>query len=135
VNQSTWVGTCTAAPSSPPSHRPPPFSPRYPGAGQSFSGAAILEQQNDDALDELAAKVAMLKGVTTGIHEEVTSQNAFLDNFGGAMGKTSDLLSNVTGQISTMLRSGSNKHMCYLILFAFFIFMLVYFMIRSSLNK
>ena len=158
---------------------------RYPGAGQAFNGAAILEQQNDDALDELAGKVAMLKGVrwsfaahlstlpaarassqasllragtvrdavagapthrlhthppsrvqiTTGIHEEVRSQNSFLDSFSAGMENTSGMLTSVTGKIGTMLRSGSNKHMCYLILFAFFIFVLVYLMIRHSLNK
>ena len=63
------------------------------------------------------------------------SQNSFLDSFSAGMENTSGMLTSVTGKIGTMLRSGSNKHMCYLILFAFFIFVLVYLMIRHSLNK
>ena len=55
-------------------------------------------------------------------------QNSMLDGMGSTLGSTTDLITNTIGKIGVMVSSGGSKHMCYLIAFVVFFFLMLYFM-------
>ncbi|KNC78420.1 hypothetical protein SARC_09154, partial [Sphaeroforma arctica JP610] len=84
----------------------------------------ILEQDNDSLVLDLSNKIDALKSLTTGIGEEVRSQNKFLDgmqeNFAGA----SDLLGGAMKRLQVVAAKGGGL-MCYLMLFVLFVMLVM----------
>eukprot|EP00475_Leptophrys_vorax_P017401 TRINITY_DN24070_c0_g1_i3.p1 TRINITY_DN24070_c0_g1~~TRINITY_DN24070_c0_g1_i3.p1 ORF type:complete len:163 (+),score=31.91 TRINITY_DN24070_c0_g1_i3:203-691(+) len=118
-----------------------------------------IEQQNNDYAAQLSERVNALKGLTIDIGEEVKQQNRMLDGMvnplcfiffcfcifvliffvcGELLMKQSDFgsagqfLSSTMKKLSDMMSSGGSKNMCYLALAAFFIFVLLYFLIARK---
>ena len=85
---------------------------------------------NDDEIDEIRAKVSLLKSLTLDIGEEVRSQNkefASVDNdFDSVWGK----LSNSMSRVKALQSARHGRLYMYLILFSLFVFFIVYVMIR-----
>eukprot|EP00462_Mataza_sp_D1_P021297 CAMPEP_0175139692 /NCGR_PEP_ID=MMETSP0087-20121206/11052_1 /TAXON_ID=136419 /ORGANISM="Unknown Unknown, Strain D1" /LENGTH=119 /DNA_ID=CAMNT_0016422747 /DNA_START=71 /DNA_END=427 /DNA_ORIENTATION=- len=86
----------------------------------------LMEEQNNEAIGMLSSKVDMLKQLSIDIGKETSSQNKFLDEMDNEMGSTSNLMAGTMKQLNTMLKSGGSKHMCYLVVFIFFFFLLVW---------
>jgi len=103
--------------------------------GRNNTNANILEQQNNERINELSDHVARLKGLTIDIGNEVREQNSLLDNMGDGFSSTRDLLQGSLGRISTMLETTGGKHMCYLVGFAVFTMLLLYFLMRRGLSS
>lgn len=91
----------------------------------------LLEQENNEAINQLSSKVDMLKSLSIDIGREAKSQNRFLDEMDNEMGSASNLMSGTMKQLGDMMNSGGSKHMCYLVVFIFAFFLLVYWMIRG----
>ena len=96
------------------------------------TNANILEQQNNERMNELADHVALLKGLTIEIGNEVREQNSLLDNMNDGFTNTRDLLQNSLRRIGTMLEQGGTKHMCYMVLFCVGVMMLLWWLMSSS---
>ncbi|KAJ7351041.1 BET1-like protein [Desmophyllum pertusum] len=77
----------------------------------------MLETENNQMVDELAAKVSRLKGIAIDIESESKQQNKYLDGMGDEFGSSSGLLSGSAARLSQMISSGrsNRKVMCYLI--------------------
>ena len=96
------------------------------------SNRRMLEQQNDEKHDVLADQVRRLKEMTIEIGEEVDEQNRILDGMGGQITGVSGMLHGTLGKLGTMLQSGGNQHMLYLIGFVVFSFMIIYYMMTHK---
>lgn len=94
--------------------------------------ANIMEQQNNDRINQLSDQVALLKGLTIDIGNEVREQNSLLDQMGDGFASTGDLLAGSLRKIGTMLESGGAKHMCYMVGFIVAVFVLLYMLMKSG---
>ena len=100
------------------------------GGGRSAreTNAGIMEQQNNERISELSEQVAMLKGLTIDIGNEVREQNSLLDSMQDGFMSTQDMLAGSLRRIGTMLESGGAKHMCYMVAFVVFVMVFLYWL-------
>ena len=98
------------------------------GGFRNDTNANILEQQNNERINLLSDQVARLKGLTIDIGNEVREQNSLLDNMGDGFLNTRDLLQGSLRRIGTMLESGGTKHMCYMVAFAVFVMVFLWWL-------
>ena len=98
------------------------------GRGGRDANNQILEQQNNERINELSQHVARLKGLTMDIGQEVQEQNSLLDSMGDGFSNTRDLLQNSLVRIGTMLEEGGSKHMCYMVGFAVFVMVFLWWL-------
>jgi hypothetical protein len=64
------------------------------------------------------------------IDGELRSQRRILDDLEHALNDASSLVRRAIRQVKQLSDSASSRHMCYLVLFIFVIFFLLYIMIR-----
>ena len=103
-----------------------------PSSSINDTNANIMEQQNNERMNELASHVALLKGLTIEIGNEVREQNSLLDNMNDGFSNTRDMLQNSLRRIGSMLEQGGTKHMCYMVLFCVGVMMLLWWLMSSS---
>ncbi|KAL7071979.1 hypothetical protein ACQ4LE_008431 [Meloidogyne hapla] len=104
-----------------------------PGPSSSINmngGYNILEQQNDEMAEELASKVSQLKRVTIAIGEDVREQNRLLNEMDTKFETTRGLLGSTMKKLGIVSKAGGRNVLCYLVLFCFFIFLVIYFLMR-----
>jgi blocked-early-in-transport protein 1 len=102
------------------------------GLSASDANSNILESQNNERITMLSDQVSRLKGLTIDIGNEVREQNSLLENMGDGFQNTRDLLGNSLRRIGTMLESGGAKHMCYMVLFAVFVMLFLWWLMSYS---
>merc|ERR1712038_432949 len=108
------------------------YDPERGGLSASEMNSNIMEQQNNDKIDQLSDQVALLKGLTIDIGNEVREQNSLLDQMGDGFASTGDLLAGSLRKIGTMLESGGAKHMCYMVGFIVAVIVLLYMLMKSG---
>ncbi|KAJ0402548.1 hypothetical protein P43SY_000811 [Pythium insidiosum] len=91
----------------------------------------LLEEQNDEQISHLSLQISQLKSLSTSIHAEVVDQNKYLDSMGKDFDNTEGLLGGTMKRLGIMRDQGGSKHMLYLIGFVVFVFVLLYYTIRS----
>ncbi|TYZ65056.1 hypothetical protein PybrP1_004508 [[Pythium] brassicae (nom. inval.)] len=104
------------------------------GGGAADSGEQakrLLEEQNDEQISHLSLQISQLKQLSTSIHSEVVSQNKYLDGMGKDFDNTEGLLGGTMKKLGAMMEQGGSKHMLYLVGFVVFVFVLLYYTIRS----
>merc|ERR1712038_1007150 len=106
------------------------YDPERGGLSAADMNSGIMEQQNNERISELSEQVAMLKGLTIDIGNEVREQNAYLDQMGDGFSNVGDLLSGSLKKIGTMLQSGGAKHMCYMVGFVVAVMVLLYWLMK-----
>jgi blocked-early-in-transport protein 1 len=92
---------------------------------------SLMEQQNDLRWMELGERVDMLKSLSVDINQEVKEQNSLLDAMGTSFSDVSSLFTSTIGKLGNMLGASSSQHMCYLVFFVVFVFLLLYMMMRK----
>jgi len=92
----------------------------------------LLEEQNDQYTNELQQKVSALKSITIDMRGELMRQNKDLDGMRFDMDTAKDFFKHTISKIDTMVKSGGCGMMCYITLFIFVVFFLVYWMLRFS---
>lgn len=102
------------------------------GSNQRASGQPpdLLEQENERLADELSGKIGALKSLTIDIGHEVRYQDKLLRGIDDDMDRTGGFLSNTMARVVRLGRNGHQKYMCYIFLFALFVFLLLYFVIK-----
>ncbi|KAF4685466.1 hypothetical protein FOZ60_006534 [Perkinsus olseni] len=105
------------------------FGNRYSGSREmqprGGASAQVLEQQNDEYLDELDARVRAVKEVAHGIGREARESNNILNGMGGQFDKAGNMLKGTMAKLQNMVDSGSGRSMIYLALFVVAMFMLM----------
>lgn len=90
----------------------------------------MMESQNDELTNRLSEKVNLLKQLSIDIGVEVKEQNKMLDEMDVDFESTQGFMKKTLGGMTQMLNTGGSKHMCYLVLFIFALFILVYWLVR-----
>jgi hypothetical protein len=86
-----------------------------------------LERQNDEHVDKLHEKAAMLKHLTLNLGDEIVESNKFLDSMNTTFGSTEGLLEGASRRLRDLRRSGNGRLWCYLTGFLCFFFFVIYF--------
>lgn len=89
----------------------------------------VLEEDNDRLISDLEQKVAALKGATTGIHEEVSSQNRLLGGMADDFAKADNLMSGTLRRLDSLITSaGGSSHMCLIVVFMLALLILLWWL-------
>ncbi|KRX22544.1 DNA methyltransferase 1-associated protein 1 [Trichinella nelsoni] len=91
----------------------------FPGHTNVNMSKTYLESDNDQLVDQLKNKVSKLKTLTIDIGDEVRRQNKDLSNLDDHFEANRNVLESTMRRLGIISRSGSNRFLCYLILFAF----------------
>lgn len=90
----------------------------------------LIEEENEQLTQELQGKIGALKSLTIDIGHEVRYQDKLLRGIDEDMDRTGGFLSNTMNRVIRLGRNGHQKYMCYMFLFALFVFLLLYFVIK-----
>ncbi|KAI3661574.1 hypothetical protein MP638_007062 [Amoeboaphelidium occidentale] len=111
------------------SSRPPNLTNR---ADTQMESMRHMERQNDDEVNLLSNQVGTLKSLALQINTEVEDQNRFLGGMSQDFGRTQNALSSTMNRLQKMMKTQNGKYTCYMIIFIIFVFMVLYFMIKTS---
>lgn len=89
-----------------------------------------IEEENQRLTEELQGKIGALKSLTIDIGHEVRYQDKLLRGIDDDMDRTGGFLSNTMNRVVRLGRNGHQKYMLYMFLFALFVFLLLYFVIK-----
>ncbi|XP_063042021.1 BET1 homolog [Engraulis encrasicolus] len=94
------------------------------------SGYSVHEEENEHLQEGLRAKVNALKHLSIDIGTEVKYQNKMLTDMDSDFDSTGGLLGSTMGRLKLLSRGSQTKLFCYLLLFALFVFTILYWVIR-----
>ncbi|CAM9965253.1 unnamed protein product, partial [Sphacelaria rigidula] len=80
-------------------------------------------------------QVSRLKNLTIDIGQEVRSQNELIDGMEGQMFDAGGLLGGTLRRINTMMAKGGSRHMCYLVAFIVFVFIVIWYILKHSTSR
>lgn len=106
------------------------YQPLSQSANQPSTSHDMLEDENERMAEELKGKVTALKSLTIDIGNEVRYQDKLLRGIDDDMDRTGGFLSNTMSRVVRLGKSGHQKYMCYMFLFALFVFLLLYLVIK-----
>jgi hypothetical protein len=86
----------------------------------------LLEEQNNKKTTALADSIEKLKMLSIDIKTETEEQNKLLGDMSGQMSTASTMLSDTMGSLGTMLSSGENKQVLFIIVAVVTMFVLIY---------
>ncbi|XP_031624408.1 BET1 homolog [Contarinia nasturtii] len=89
-----------------------------------------VENENQRLTEELQAKIGVLNSLAIDIGHEVRYQDKLLRGIDDDMDRTGGFLSNTMNRVTRLGRNGHQKFMLYIFLFALFVFLLLYFVIK-----
>ncbi|CAF0999846.1 unnamed protein product [Adineta steineri] len=91
---------------------------------------SYIEEQNEQRTELLNSKVNQLKHLAVQIGDETKLQNKYLQELHDNMDNTGSLLGQARRRVLNLARSGGWKIYLYLLLFALFVFLVIYFLIK-----
>jgi len=92
----------------------------------------LLEKDNDKKLEDLAHIVSVIKDRSRDIEIGIDQSNKNLGHLDKEMGDVQGLIGGAMHRLSNLTQQGGSRHMCYLVLFIVFVFILVYFIITRT---
>lgn len=105
-------------------------TPNGASSRQPLLGAEYVDQQNDQATEELSLKVRQLGGIAIDLGDEVRRQNAELSGMHDEFESSHNVLVASMRRLGIISKSGGNRFLCYLILFSFAVFLVIYFLMK-----
>ncbi|KAJ2783646.1 hypothetical protein GGI15_002514 [Coemansia interrupta] len=109
---------------------------RTPLGGDAGHGEAFeLEQQNNEHLDSLAAKVTALHSVSLNIHDDVNDQNRMLDGTGDTFSRFGNMFDRTRNQLTHTLATANSRYLCYLTLILVFGVFSLYYIAKNLLTR
>ncbi|VDK66064.1 unnamed protein product [Onchocerca ochengi] len=97
--------------------------------GESSDGT-FMERRNDALVEKLSGKVAALKKITIAIGDDVREQNRLLNEMETDFDRSKGLLGSTMRKLNRVAKAGGKNLTCYLVLFALFVFLVIYYLIR-----
>ncbi|XP_035210995.1 BET1 homolog [Stegodyphus dumicola] len=89
-----------------------------------------VEEENEYLVDGLKTKITALKSLSIDIGHEVRSQNQVLREMDDDFDSTSGFLSSTMGRVVKLAKAGHNRYILYLLLFSFFVFGVIYVILK-----
>jgi len=103
-----------------------------PTPGNTFNGNQLSQQllmkDNDQKIVELTQTVQKIKQISIDIEVGIEQSNKILDSLDSDMSGVQGLLSSSLQRLAKLTEQSGSRHMCYLILFCIFVFILLYFL-------
>ena len=96
------------------------------------TNAGIMEQQNNERINELSEQVAMLRGLTVDINNEVREQNSLLDSMQDGFYSTQDMLAGSMRRIGSMLEAGGPKALFAMVAFVVVVVVILYKLMKLA---
>ncbi|NXR12031.1 BET1 protein, partial [Semnornis frantzii] len=93
-------------------------------------GYSVYEEENDRLTESLRTKVSAIKSLSIEIGTEVKNQNKMLSEMENDFESTGGLLGATMGRLRTLSRGSQTKLLCYMMLFSFFVFFVIYWIIK-----
>lgn len=94
------------------------------------SGYSVYEEENEQLQEALREKVKSLKHLTIDIGNEVKNHNKMLSEMDTDFDSTGGLLGATMGRLKLLSRGSQTKIYCYMLLFALFVFTVLYWVIK-----
>ncbi|XP_043923587.1 BET1 homolog isoform X1 [Protopterus annectens] len=94
------------------------------------SGYSVYEEENENLTEDLRAKVTALKSLSIDIGNEVKQQNTFLSGMDSTFDSTGGFLGATMGRLKILSRGSHSKVICHMLLFALFVFFVLYWVIK-----
>ncbi|XP_060928330.1 BET1 homolog [Limanda limanda] len=94
------------------------------------SGYSVHEEENKHLQEGLGAKVNALKSLSINLGTEVKYQNKMLDEMDSDFDSTGGLLGATIRRVKQLSRRSQTKPLCYILLFCFFVFFVLYSLIK-----
>ncbi|XP_033126284.1 BET1 homolog [Anneissia japonica] len=90
-----------------------------------------IQEENEQMTRELQTKVSALKSLSIDMGAEVREQNKAINDMGDFFTKSQGILQSSMKRLAKIATGGQNKHLLWLFFFCLFIFLVIYFIIRS----
>ncbi|XP_068603479.1 BET1 homolog [Brachionichthys hirsutus] len=94
------------------------------------SGYSVYEEENEHLQEGLRAKVTALKSLSIDIGTEVKCQNKMLNEMDTDFESSGGLLGATIGRVKQLSRGSQSKLLCYMLLFCFVVFFVLYWFIK-----
>ncbi|XP_068940590.1 BET1 homolog [Petaurus breviceps papuanus] len=98
--------------------------------GYASGGYSSLEEENARLTDTLRTKVTAIKSLSIEIGHEVKHQNRMLADMDSEFDSTTGFLSKTMGRLKILSRGSQAKLLAYMALFSFFVFFVIYWIIK-----
>ncbi|XP_077978150.1 BET1 homolog isoform X2 [Glandiceps talaboti] len=92
----------------------------------------MLDDENEHLVDGLHNKVSQLKELSIDIGNEVRAQNKMLGEMDDDFDKSHGSLRGAMSRLKRMAAAGHNRYICYLMLFALFVFLVIWYVVKSK---
>ncbi|OII72690.1 uncharacterized protein cubi_01640 [Cryptosporidium ubiquitum] len=96
------------------------------------SAQSILEEQNDQYMIDLEAKVQDLKYISNSMRQQVKESNDILSSLSEEMGSFGILLKGTINKIKTIGGTSSWKHIWIMTFFIFLVFLFMYILFKRN---
>jgi len=91
---------------------------------------SAVQQENQKLINDLDAKVSILKQVTIDIRNQMKSDADILDDLDSRFDSVFASISSATSKVKRIISNGGSQYMLYIVLFAFFMFFGLYILLR-----
>lgn len=91
-----------------------------------------IEDENDRMTNELRDKVSVLKSLSIDIGNEVKYQDRLLRDVDDDMDRTGGFLGTTMNRVLRLTKGSHNYIICYLFLFALFVFFVLYIVLKFT---
>uniref|UniRef100_A0A8C8SIU1 BET1 homolog n=1 Tax=Pelusios castaneus TaxID=367368 RepID=A0A8C8SIU1_9SAUR len=98
--------------------------------GYPNSGYSVHEEENERLTESLRTKVSAIKSLSIEIGTEVKNQNKMLSEMDSDFDSTGGFLGATIGRLKTLSKGSQTKLLCYMMLFALFVFFVLYWIIK-----
>jgi len=92
----------------------------------------LMTRDNDKKLEELAETVDVIKRLSKDIESGIDESDKNIGFLDKQMGDVQGVIGGAMQKLNNLTTQGGSRHMCYLILFVVFIFILLYFIISTQ---
>ncbi|XP_006834455.1 PREDICTED: BET1 homolog [Chrysochloris asiatica] len=98
--------------------------------GYSNSGYSACEEENERLAESLRNKVTAIKSLSIEIGHEVKQHNQLLAEMDSQFDSTTGFLGRTMGKLKILSRGSQTRLLCYMMLFSFFVFFVIYWIIK-----
>jgi len=95
----------------------------------------LLEKDNDQGLDQLASVSGRVLEIARDIESGIKTSNDLLVSTDSAFDQVQGVLKGSMKKLNSITEQAGSRHMCYLILFVVFVFLVVYFIVTRTASS
>ena len=93
-------------------------------------GHESLEEQNEQMESNLKDNISQMRTIAINISKELNDQRPLFNDLDNRLNSASSIITNTIGKVGKLLKSDSNYHIHYLVLFCLLVFFVLSFYIR-----